>query len=82
MPTRNIFDASHVVKIKVAYNNPKDSNISQVAIPKGIRAIITIGEVNGISEVQNASGELGSLKTDIITIIERIIGNIMMVLYC
>ena len=51
-------------------------------MPKGTRAIITIGEVKGIIEAQNAMGELGSLNTDIITIIERMIGSMMMVLNC
>ena len=82
IPTRKIFAASHVVKIKVAYNSPSESKISHAGMPNGMRAIITIGEVNGMTEVQNAKGELGSLKTDIITMIERMIGSIIMVLYC
>lgn len=47
-----------------------------------MRAIITMGEVNGIIEAQNAIDELGSLNTDIITISAKIIGVIMMVLNC
>ena len=70
------------MRIKVAYNRPNERSISQVGIPNGMRAIITIGDVNGITEVQNAKGEFGSLNTDIITIIEMMIGIIIMVLYC
>lgn len=51
-------------------------------MPNGIRAIITTGEVNGINELHTASDELGSLNTDIITMIERMIGIIMMELNC
>ena len=51
-------------------------------MPNGMRAIITMGEVKGIIDAQNAMGELGSLKMVIITIIERMIGIIMIVLYC
>ena len=47
-------------------------------MPKGTRAIITMGEVSGIIEAQNAMGELGSLKMLIMTIIERMIGIIPM----
>ena len=51
-------------------------------MPNGMRAIITMGEVKGIIDAQNAMGEFGSLKMVIITIIERMIGIIMIVLYC
>ena len=51
-------------------------------MPNGMRAIITMGEVKGIIEAQNAMGELGSLKMVIMTIIERMIGIMIMVLYC
>ena len=51
-------------------------------MPKGMRAIITIGEVKGIIELHTASGELGSLNTDIITIIDMMIGIIIIELNC
>ena len=51
-------------------------------MPNGMRAIITMGEVKGIIEAQNAMGELGALKMVIMTIIERMIGIMIMVLYC
>ena len=68
--------------IKVIYRITNDTIISHVGIPKGMRAIITIGEENGIIEHQKAIGELGSLNTDIMIIIERMIGIIMMEWNC
>ena len=82
MPTRNIFAASHVVSVNVRYSTVSEVIISHVGMPKGMRAIITIGEVNGIIEHHTARGELGSLNTDIITIIDTMMGIMMMVLYC
>ena len=47
-----------------------------------MRAIITIGELRGIIDAQNASDELGSLKTENIQNIERMIGIIITLLNC
>ena len=47
-----------------------------------MRAIITIGDVKGSTDVQNARGELGSLNTDIITMIDMMIGIIIIELNC
>ena len=82
IPTRKIFAASHVVRIKVMNSSAIERIISHVGMPNGMRAIITIGEVNGIIEVHTTSGELGSLNTDIITTIDIMIGIIIIVLYC
>ena len=61
---------------------PNDTTISHIGIPNGMRAIITIGDVNGIIEAQKAIGELGSLNTDIMTIIANITGIIISELNC
>lgn len=82
IPMRYIFADSHVVSTKLRYSTTSDVAISHVGMPKGMRAIITIGEVNGIIDAQKAIGELGSLNTDIITIIARIIGIMIIVLNC
>jgi len=47
-----------------------------------MRAIITTGEVKGMSENQNASGELGSLSTDISTMTARMMGIMIGVCNC
>ena len=74
--------ASHAISTKVRYSKRRERIISHVGMPNGMRAIITIGEVNGIIDAQNATDELGSLKTDIIMISARMIGIIMIVLNC
>jgi hypothetical protein len=56
--------------------------ISHVGIPLGMRAIITIGEVNGIIESQNTNGEFGSFITIVVVINARIIGMVIGVVSC
>ena len=82
IPTRKIFEAMNVVATYDAERITTESTISHVAMPRGMRAIITIGEVKGIIDDQKAIGELGSLKTDIIMIMARMIGIIIMELNC
>ena len=71
-----------MVAINVRYRTINDTIISQAGMPNGTRAIITIGEVKGIIDDQKVIGELGSLKTDIIMIMARMIGIIIMELNC
>ena len=59
-----------MVAINVRYRTINDTIISQTGMPNGTRAIITIGEVNGIIDDQKAIDELGSLNTDIMIIID------------
>ena len=47
-----------------------------------MRAIITTGEVKGMSENQKASGELGSFITETITRKARMMGMVMGVCSC
>ena len=75
-------DASHVVRIKVAKRMRSETTISHVGMPKGIRASITTGEVRGINENHIANEELGSLIIDIITMIAKTIGTMMILLNC
>lgn len=65
-----------------AYSITSDTTISHVGMPKGMRAIITIGEVKGTIEKHTAIEELGSLNIDVITIIAKMIGMRMIVLNC
>lgn len=51
-----------------------DSAISHAGMPNGIRAIITIGEVKGISDVQNASCDPGALAACIAMIMPMMMG--------
>ena len=55
-------------------SKPSDSTNSQTGTPNGIRAIITIGEVKGMIDVQKASGPSGDFKTVATTKIPRING--------
>ena len=48
--------------------------ISPVDIPNGMRANMTIGEVNGITESQKANVELGSFATDMAIISPSMMG--------
>lgn len=57
------------------YNKTNDAIISHVAMPNGMRAIITIGAVNGINDMIVARVEFGSLTTVIERIRPIIIGN-------
>lgn len=75
MPTRYILAASWTNKIKEMYNITSDVTISHVAIPNGIRAIITIGDVNGIRDITVAIVELGSFAIDIANTKPINIGN-------
>ena len=75
IPTRYIFAATHTIAINDTYNNTNESIISHVAIPNGIRAIITIGAVNGIIDIIVAKLELGSFTTVIDNTKPIIIGN-------
>ncbi len=63
MPILYIFALSHIMKRTETNSNTAESAISHPATPKGIRDIITIGEVNGITDVQKASCDVGSLTT-------------------
>ncbi len=53
MPILYIFALSHIIMKRTETNsNTAESAISHPATPKGIRDIITIGEVNGITDVR------------------------------
>ncbi|GIV41542.1 MAG: hypothetical protein KatS3mg034_0852 [Vicingaceae bacterium] len=55
MPVRYILAASRVKKTKPTTTSTIDSNNSHIGTPNGRRIIITIGEVRGIIENQNAT---------------------------
>ncbi len=74
MPTRYIFAESHTMPAKEAYSKAKDVHICQAGMPNGMRAIITIGEVKGIIDVQTASEDAGFCTTDILTTMPIMIG--------
>ena len=59
IPTRYILADSQTMPMAEAYNKETDNNFSHKGISKGIRTIMTIGEVNGTIEHQNASGPSG-----------------------
>lgn len=76
MPTRYIFAANHTIAIKDTYSRTREIMISHVDMPNGIRAIITIGDVNGIIDITVARVELGSDTTVSDRIRPIIIGKI------
>ena len=51
-------------------------------MPNGMRAIITIGEVNGMNDVHMANVELGSLTTVIEITNAKMMGNTATVCSC
>ena len=63
MPVLYILPANQVVKIKPSISITEDRIKSKIGTPNGIRAIITIGEVNGIIENQKAILLVGSTTT-------------------
>ena len=73
--------ANQVVNIKPAISNTIDKpNCHQGTVlgtPKGIRAIITIGELNGIMLAQTAMELLGLDIAGVINAIEKMISMVM-----
>ena len=49
----------HIIANAEAYNKSSESNFCHKGTPKGMRTIITMGEVSGIMEHQKASGPSG-----------------------
>ena len=78
MPVRYIFAASNVVSIKPAINEIIDTAICHAGtLPDGIRAIITIGEENGIMLPQTEMGASGFPAAVVIITNDKIIGIVM-----
>ncbi len=50
---------SHVKNIKEATKRAMEQNNSQTGTPNGILTSITMGDVNGIRELQNTKGDSG-----------------------
>ena len=82
IPTRYILPANHTTTANVAMSIPSDRAISHVGMSYGMRAIITIGDVSGIIENQNASSDVGSLMTESITNRLRMMGMVTGVCNC
>ena len=66
----------------VPSNTTIDRMICQAGTPKGIRATMIIGEVNGMMEAQNASEPSGFLATANKIIIEKINGIMIGIIIC
>ena len=60
----------------VAISNIHDKIICHAGTPNGKRAIITIGDVNGIIDDQMANAPLGSRNVAVARYIATIIGSI------
>ena len=71
-----------MVPIKVTIKSDADNINSHGATPKGNLAIITIGDVKGIIENQNARGAPGACTALDITRIPKIIGIVMGSINC
>ena len=69
-------EAIQMNSIIVAINNIHAVIICHAGTPNGKRAIITIGDVNGIIDDQMANAPLGSRNDAIARYIDTIIGNI------
>ncbi len=63
IPIRYIFALSHIINSTETKRKAEERAISHPGTPNGILDIMTIGEVNGIIEAQNASVDVGSLIT-------------------
>ena len=70
--------AAHVVARRLMSNNNMDKMISQLSTPpKGIRTIITIGELRGMIDIHIASAPSGLLMITEIIDRERIRGIVI-----
>ena len=65
IPTRYILAATHTMPMNEMNSNASDTIISHAGMPNGTRAIITIGDVNGMIDIQNATGVFGSVAAPI-----------------
>lgn len=72
--------AIHVIMKNEMKSTMIETITCHVGMPKGMRAIITMGEVKGIMEHQKTRPELGSFIMFIITIMAKMTGIIMMLL--
>lgn len=52
-----------------------DRHISHVGMPNGMRAIMTMGDVKGIIDIQNDNVDVGSAAAVMPKIMPNIIGN-------
>ena len=81
MPVRYILAANQVVNkkppIKNNIDNPSCHHGTVFGTPKGILAIITIGELNGIILAHTASGLVGFAIAGVINAMENIISIVM-----
>ena len=68
--------------MKVIINNPIESASSKGGTPNGSRAIMRMGEVNGIIESQNERLLSGLFKVCIITIIAKMSGTVIGSMNC
>ena len=75
MPTRYIFPAIHIMPENPATSRTSDRHICHTGMPNGMRATITIGDVSGNMEVQNANSPIGSAAAMSAKIIPNIIGK-------
>lgn len=82
IPTRYILPAAHAMMMNVPMSSPNERSISQAGMSYGMRAIITMGDVSGIIENQNAISDVGSLMTDNITNRLRMMGIVIGVCNC
>ena len=81
IPVRYIFPANHVVKIKPRISSDIDKpSCHQGTVPgtpKGILAIITMGELKGIMLAQNASGPVGSAIALVMITMEKMTSKVI-----
>jgi len=82
IPILYILPANHAMIPKERNRISAETQICQSGIPNGIRAIITMGLVNGIIEVHKAIVLLGSVPTDIAMTMPSIIGIVTNVASC
>ena len=63
--------------MKPSISKPIDSANSQAGTPNGTRTIITIGDVNGMIDIQNATAPSGFLSTTEYYMIKEMISGIV-----